>query len=198
METHYTPRLNEEENNSRTPEKTAQQTPVTSQQAPAQEPFVPQGQESSGGASAQVIPEYKDSGWSWGAFALNWMFVIATRNYVYLFLLLLMLVPFVNFLVMIGFAIYMGINGREMARKSKTFANHEQYLGFMKGLDHVSKVVAYFYVVLLGLFIVGIIVVITLASLSNARDGVFEVEIKNTEKSVEIQRNLDDGTFDMI
>jgi uncharacterized membrane protein YdbT with pleckstrin-like domain len=73
------------------------------------------------------------------------MFIIAIREYAYLFLLLLMLIPFLNFLVFIGFAIYLGINGREMARKSKTFANNEQYLGFMKGLDHAGKIVFYFY-----------------------------------------------------
>lgn len=93
--------------------------------------------------------EYKDEGWSWGGFALNWIFLLAVRKYTYLFFLILMFIPIVNFIVFIGMMIFMGLQGREIARVSRTFANHEQYLGFMKGVDHAGKIVAYFYLLIL-------------------------------------------------
>lgn len=121
---------------------------------PTIEPFVPQGS-----ASAVPVPQgeggYVDEGWSWGSFALNYMFLIAIRKYEYLYVLILFLIPIVNIFAGFGMIIYLGMNGRELARNSRTFSNHEQYLGFMKGIDHAGKIISY---VMLPVFALGVIV----------------------------------------
>lgn len=112
------------------------------------QPFVPEAE------VPTKLDEYKDEGWSWGGFSLNWIFLLAVRKYMYLLVLLLMLVPILNILIMIGFMIFLGIKGRELARESRTFSNHEQYLGFMKGADHAGKVFAIFYILAMVPFFV--------------------------------------------
>lgn len=71
--------------------------------------------------------------------------------------------------------IFMGIKGRELARESRTFSNHEQYLGFMKAVDHVGKVIALFYLVAL---IIGAIIsgAILTSFDDDAHDGTREYQ----------------------
>jgi len=102
---------------------------------------------------------YKDEGWSWGGFSFNFFFAIATRDYVYLFLLIGLLIPGLNAIVMIASMVFFGIKGREIAQKSRTFANKDEYLGFMKGVDHAGKIVAFIYIglILVSLFLIALL-----------------------------------------
>lgn len=110
-------------------------------------PFSGEGKEVSLGG-------YKDEGWSWGGFGLNLVFLFALRKYKFLAILILALLFSGNFLffmiqssygmlialspiVLVQF--FLGVIGRKFARESNIFSNHEQYLGFMKGVDHAGK-----------------------------------------------------------
>jgi hypothetical protein len=152
--------------------------PVPDQALPsAPEPFVPFA---SAEASGQVkSSEYKDEGWSWGGFAFNWIFLVAVRKYTYLFFLLLMPIPLINIIALLGMMIFAGTQGRELARESRTFANHEQYLGFMKGVDHAGKVIALFYLIAIG---IGIIIAgIFLVALQDFGDYTYENDMRQVE-----------------
>ncbi|MBB5608434.1 MULTISPECIES: hypothetical protein [unclassified Janthinobacterium] len=59
------------------------------------------------------------AGWSWGAFLLNWVWAIGNRTWIGLFSLL----PYVGF----GFAIWLGIKGREMAWKNGQWQSVEHF-----------------------------------------------------------------------
>lgn len=85
---------------------------------------------------------------------LNWVLILAARRYMYLFLLLLTLIPVVNFIFWIAFAIYMGIKGRNLIMSSQGFASPEEAKGFMKGVDHAGKILFF---VMLALIIIGLI-----------------------------------------
>lgn len=162
----------------------------TTQQASATQaqptPFTPLGARESTGSTESVKDSYIDEGWSWGAFMLNWKFAIALREYKYLYLLILLFIPLVNFAVIIGMMIYFGINGREIAQKSKTFANHDQYLGFMKGMDHLGKVLAYIMIVV-GVGIL-ILVSVLFSVLFNVRHNAKDLI---QYQSYEVQQMID-------
>ncbi len=123
-------------------------------------------QQSSSVESSAFVPEqesqenstkdYKDEGWSWGGFAFSVMFAVAVDSYWYLALFILMMIPFVNIFAGIALMIYFGVNGREMARKSKIFSNKEQYLGFMKGIDRAGKVIGIMYLLFVVFVIIGL------------------------------------------
>lgn len=95
--------------------------------------------------------KYSQPGWSWGAFMLGPYFLIGVRSYAYLWAYLLVLVPFVGPLLLLGFGIYLGMKGREMAAVSTTFHNKEQYIGFMRGVDHAGKIMFFVALVMVGL-----------------------------------------------
>lgn len=157
-------------------------------------PFTPEGS-ATDNTQSQPVTEvaYNDAGWSWGAFALNFMFIIAIRRYMYLFFLLLMFVPFVNFIAMIGMMIYFGSTGRELARTSTTFSNKEQYLGFMKGIDHAGKIIAYFYIII---FAIGIAAAIVLMSLSGARDRAQDAYYESQMQNYELEQRMMEEEMD--
>jgi len=111
--------------------------------------------------------QYSQPGWSWGGFCFSLLFAIAIRRYVYLWFLLGMVLPPINFVVVIGLMIYFGMKGRELAAESKIFTSRDQYVGFMKGIDHAGKVLALFYGILI---IVGILASTVLVGLESARD----------------------------
>jgi hypothetical protein len=54
---------------------------------------------------------------------------------------LLMLVPFVNMVAWLGIMVFLGLKGRELAATSQTFTSRDQYVGFMKAIDHAGKVI---------------------------------------------------------
>lgn len=89
---------------------------------------------------------------------MQWtIFAIGLRKYWYLLLILVGMIPLVGGLASIGAMIFFGIKGREMAAASSVFTNRDQYIGFMKGIDHAGKVIFYatliFIVLMLALVI---------------------------------------------
>ena len=56
----------------------------------------------------------------------------------FLFLPIIFLVGMMLFLL--GFNLYLGFKGRELASTSRTFSNKEQYIGFMKAFDRGALV----------------------------------------------------------
>ena len=86
--------------------------------------------------------------WSWGAFMFDFIFIIATKKYIYLLLFLLYLIPFVNFLAMIGIRIFLGTQGRRIAAESPMFSNKDECRGFMKAIDHAGYIIFIFTVVM--------------------------------------------------
>jgi glycopeptide antibiotics resistance protein len=93
---------------------------------------------------AEPTPDgYEKPGWSWGGFMEAPILLIASRRYVYLLLYVLLFVPFVNVFAWLGISVFFGLKGREIAAESKTFTSREQYVGFMKGIDHAGKMLFY-------------------------------------------------------
>jgi len=99
------------------------------------------------------IPNPESTGWSWGAFMLDPAFLIGIKKYKYLFWYLIMLVPFVGFLFYIGFKIYLGVKGREIASTS-TYLRGDERRGFMKGLDNAGKITFFSSLIFLALWLV--------------------------------------------
>ncbi len=114
------------------------------------------GQKQSAVTSA-VAP---DKGWSWGAFMFGIPFLIAIKKYKMLWWFLLSLVPIVNVIFYIVFAIYLGLHGHELAAKSAHFGNEHEYNGFMKGIDHAGRIL--FFIVLIGIVVIGVLSLIGL------------------------------------
>ena len=66
---------------------------------------------------------------------------------------LLVLAPImiaIGFLSFLAVPIYFGIKGRVLASQSRTFANRDQYIGFMKVIDHAGKVAFFITVACIG------------------------------------------------
>jgi hypothetical protein len=72
----------------------------------------------SGGGKGAAIPE-GITGWSWGAFFLNWIWAIGNRTWVGLFAI----IPYVGFVM----AIVLGVKGREWAWRNKRWESIEQF-----------------------------------------------------------------------
>jgi len=72
----------------------------------------------SGTGKGAAIPDGVP-GWSWGAFLLNWIWGLGNGTYI----ALLCLLPYVGF----GFAIWMGIKGRELAWQNKRWDSVEHF-----------------------------------------------------------------------
>jgi|GEM_PF-6047483 len=105
---------------------------------------------------------------------------------------LLLLLPLVNLLYlvfMVGFWIYMGVAGRGLAQRSSAFENQEQYLGFMKALDHAGKVLALF--LLIPIAVMGILASIVLTSLNGARERAMEAQWEMQMKNMELQQEIE-------
>lgn len=123
------------------------------------------------GAEKQAGQAVAASGteWSWGAFMFDPAFLIAIQKYAYLLVYLLMLIPILNFIVWIGFKIYLGLKGREMARDSATFASAEEREGFFKGFDWAGKVLFF---VALAFFVLSLLLTLVFGfSAMNAMPG---------------------------
>jgi hypothetical protein len=198
MENYATP--NQDEQNA---------VPVSDQVLPnTPESFTPFAPAEAGG---QKPSGYKDEGWSWGGFAFNVLFLIAIRKYKFLLIFILIIVlgniflafsiepllsnpglffviPLIPFFLVLVMVFFLGIKGRKFARESRTFSNYEQYLGFMKGVDHAGKV---FILVYTGLFVVGILASILLVSLGSARDRARDAEFKTQQQTAEMQYQVE-------
>ncbi|HEX7042380.1 MAG TPA: hypothetical protein VF189_03960, partial [Patescibacteria group bacterium] len=89
----------------------------------------------------------ESTGWSWGAFILGPLFLLAIKKYYYLFLYLAYFIPFINFLAVFGIPIFLGIKGRELAYDSSMFETQHQASGFMSAVDHAGKIMFVVYLV---------------------------------------------------
>lgn len=147
--------MEEEQKTQEQHEQTAE-VPMSEEPKAFDAPFTPHGEE-----GVKTTDTYDDSGWSWGGCMLNWTFVLAIKKYKLLFLMLLLFVPVVNAFVGIGVPIFLGLKGREYARESGMFANKDQYLGFMKAVDHAGKILFY---VVLAIFVGGLLLMLTVFS----------------------------------
>ncbi len=79
-------------------------------------------------------------GWSWGAFMFHLPFLIAVKRYALLWWYFLILVPGVNLVFVVVFAVCLGLNGRALGAGGGQFANQAEYEGYFKGIDHAGKV----------------------------------------------------------
>ena len=116
-------------------------TPQTSDSIKGPETFTPLGQ----------TADSRLGRWSWGACMFDPGFIIAIKNYKFLFVYILYFIPLINIFAVIGIKIYLGLNGRSMAENSPQFENKDELNGFMKGIDHAGKIM--FFVALI--FIAG-------------------------------------------
>jgi hypothetical protein len=162
-----------------TPEQTflTQAQPISEGQN-GQQPFV---------SNAQGDEElrYSQSGWSWGGFMLHIYFAGCVRRYWYLVWIIAFVIPFLNIPIIIGLMIYFGIKGRVIASSSPVFKNKQQYIGFMKGIDHAGKVMFFLLVVVLGgIAVLGVLASTVLVGLSNQREGTRDVSAITTARSV--------------
>jgi hypothetical protein len=108
---------------------------------------------SSGSGKDAVLPD-GISGWSWGAFFLNWIWAAFNRTYIGL----LALVPYVGFIM----AIVLGVKGREWAWKNKRWESVEHF-------NAVQRRWSFWGVVLtLGIAGLGIVVAIMVPALVGA------------------------------
>lgn len=96
------------------------------------------------GVDRDAIPEGV-RGWSWGAFLLSWVWAIGNRTWIGL----LALIPYIGF----GVAIWLGIQGREMAWKN----------GSWDSLDHFNRVQRAWSKWALGLLAASLIMMIIVA-----------------------------------
>ena len=76
------------------------------------------GENTSGMGANAVIPEGV-SGWSWGAFLLNWIWAIGNKTYIGL----LAFIPYLGLIC----AIYLGVKGRELAWRNKRWDDLEHF-----------------------------------------------------------------------
>lgn len=129
---------------------------------------------------------YSRPGWSWGGFMFNAYFAACLKRYWFLAWLLPGVVfPLISLPIWLGLAIYFGVKGREMAAASPTFASKQQYIGFMKGIDHAGKVLfILFFVVLGGIVILGVFASVILAGLGSQRDAAREASAMSTARSL--------------
>lgn len=177
-----------------------------------QQPFQPYGASVPPPAQTQVVAtattymadatadadtlKYSTPGWSWGAFLFNVMFAAGLRKYWFLLFLLLYWIPFIGGLCSLGVMIYFGVKGREMAAESKVFANKDQYVGFMKGVDHAGKVYLWFFIILIPIAVIGILSSVVLASLSSARDNARNTQSAAESRALDVQYQENDN-YDM-
>lgn len=93
-------------------------------------------------------------GWSWGGFAWGPGILLASKRYHYLWWYLLAIIPFVNIVFFIVFAIYLGVNGHKITAGGTQFSNQSEYDGFTKGTDHAGKILFIVGVVLLAIWLI--------------------------------------------
>lgn len=128
---------------------------------------------------------YSRPGWSWGGFIFHIYFAACIKRYWYLAWMVALIVPYISGIITLGLMIYFGVKGRELAAASPVFKSKQQYIGFMKGIDHAGKVIFFVFVVGLGgLAIIGILASIVLAGLGSQRDAAREASAMAAARSL--------------
>ncbi len=126
----------------------------------------------------------ESSGWSWGAFMTDPIFLIGLKKYKKLWWYLLGVVPFLGPIFLIGFKIYLGNKGREISTTT-TFLSEDERRGFMKGLDHAGKVTFFAALISIGVIIVLLILGISFFSLIFSKYIKFIDTDKNTSENTQ-------------
>lgn len=132
---------------------------------------------------------YSHPGWSWGGFMFNIFFAACLKRYWFLLWFGALLVPIVNLFVpfvLLGLMIYFGVKGRELAARSAVFTSKQQYIGFMKGIDHAGKCM--FFLSLAGLLVMVVIMMIiatiVLRELDSSREAAHRALATATARSL--------------
>ncbi len=142
------------------------------------------------GGAVQGDQKYDRSGWSWGAFTLGPIFLLGIRRYLLLIPYLLVIIPFAGLFVYLAYSIFMGVSGRSMARESRAFANRDQYVGFMKAIDHAGLIAFFLHLALMVLFAVLALTVV--ASLGEARGRAQDAAERQRAAQEEVERMIED------
>lgn len=142
-----------------------------------------------------------DTGWSWGAFFLGPLFLIAIKKYSWLWFYLVAFIPFVGMVFVLGFMIYLGMKGRQLAQVSPMFSNRDEYIGYMKANDHGAKVVAIIYLVFI-IVVVGIVSFSVFSSLPEARNWELDARSAEEQQNPGFQQTTGDlesdfGTYEV-
>lgn len=89
--------------------------------------------------------------WSWwGSFGYLITFVAAGNWGLVVAAIILQLIPFINFLAIIGFFIYGWLNGKQMLYNAPRFSNHDEKIWAIKTMESIGK----FFAILLLIAIV--------------------------------------------
>ncbi len=116
------------------------------------------------GANAAIPPEVASMGFHWGAFLLTWIWGIG--NSVWLALLvfpigLLSFIPGLGLIAGLGFQIYLGMKGHELAWRNRRFESIEQFRDVQKAWTKWGVIF------LVALFVLGILAGILAATLGS-------------------------------
>jgi len=82
------------------------------------------------GAAAVIPPEVAMMGFNWGAFLLNWIWGVGNSVWISLLMWVfgfLNFIPGLGLLAGLGFQIYLGIKGNELAWRNRRFESIEQF-----------------------------------------------------------------------
>ena len=120
--------------------------------------------------------------WSWGAFVFQLPFLLAVKRYAMMWWYLLLLVPVVNILFLILFAVYLGENGRLLAATGGAFANQDEYEGYFKGIDRAGKMIFFACVLIAAIALILLVFGHFVRIIYRAREGVPDREILSEEK----------------
>jgi hypothetical protein len=104
--------------------------------------------ENNSGGGSKIIPPAGVIGWSWGAFLWNWIWAIFNKSWIGL----LALVPYVGIVV----AIYLGIKGRELAWRNKSWESVEHFNRVQRAWSKWALII------ILGAIVLGILAAIAL------------------------------------
>lgn len=124
------------------------------------------------GATLQQYGEVPEGvkGWSWGAFLLSWIWAIGNRTWIGL----LALIPYVGFIV----AIWLGIQGREMAWKNGKWDSLEHFNRTQRTWSTVALVLY------LGIFGLGILAAIAIPAYQSYVKRAHEAAIHSARHEV--------------
>ena len=96
----------------------------------------------SGLGKDSLVPPKVLGKFNWGAFFLCWVWGIGNKVWIALISLVLSLIPIIGLIVLLPFAIWLGIKGNELAWKSKKWENIEHFHKVQKKWAIVSIILA--------------------------------------------------------
>jgi hypothetical protein len=82
---------------------------------------------SSGQGASAVVPPEIATGFNWGAFLMNWIWGLGHSVWIALVALVVGFVPVIGGVVSLGFCIYLGMKGNELAWRNRRFESIEQF-----------------------------------------------------------------------